>query len=300
MYGKLFESTFTGSLVGSGPDVFAVWAYVIAHAKPPGEVELNPKLLAMVLGASEASVRVAIDKLCAPDEASRSKDEGGCRLVKTGEYLYRVPTWSKYRSIKNDEERREYNRIKKRESRARQGHVTRDVNDSQRLSAKSAQAEADAEAESEAEAKKKRLPRSASAEAPSSPTRILTDAFNESYERRFKSKYAFVGKRDGKIVQDILGLAGGDPEAVLARLRFAEADSYHADRLRDWPYFLGAWNKLVPAHAPTVGRVNGKPWDERRALERLRSDDPRIVKLGADELRAHGIDPDSYRPAVAQ
>lgn len=147
--------------------------------------------------------------------------------------------------------------------------------------------------------KKKSSPRSASAGEPSIPTRILTDAFNESFERRFKSKYAFVGKRDGKIVQDILGLAGGDPEAVLARLRFAEADSYHADRLRDWPYFLGAWNKLVPAHAPSVGRVNGKPWDERRALERLRSDDPRIVKLGADELRAHGIDPDAYR-AVAQ
>lgn len=37
--------------------------------------------------------------------------------------------------------------------------------------------------------------------------------------------------------------------------------------------------------------MNGKPWDERRAIQRLSSSDPRVVALGEEELRSHGIDP---------
>lgn len=154
-YGKIFESMFNGSMVGSGPVVFAVWSYVIAHAKPPGTVELNPVLLAAIIGCEVSSVETAIAHLCAPDPRSRSPEQEGRRLIQEGQFLYSVPTWPKYREMRNEEARREYERNRKRNWRGR----SRDVPDSPGLHGTtgdigdmSAQAEALSEALSEAPA----------------------------------------------------------------------------------------------------------------------------------------------------
>lgn len=119
MYGKLFESTYTGSMYGKGATVFAVWGYAIAHTKPDGSVEINPKMLAGAIGESVDEIAEALDFLQRPDDESRTKSEDGKRLIREGEYLFRVVNFSHYRSIRNDEERREYNRQKQAESRAR-------------------------------------------------------------------------------------------------------------------------------------------------------------------------------------
>ena len=152
MYGKFFASAFTGSMYGAGPDVFAVWAYVIANTRD-SQVELNPVLLASTLGTTQERVQAAIDFLCAPDSRSRSKDAEGRRLLREGEYAYSVPTFAAYRAIRNEDDRREYNRIKKAEQREREkaeaSNVKDSVIDSQR---KSAHTEAVTEAESKADA----------------------------------------------------------------------------------------------------------------------------------------------------
>lgn len=118
IYGKFFSSTFTGSMYGAGPAVFAVWGYVIANTID-SNVELNSKMLSATLGCTEEEVRNAIAYLCQPDPHSRNKDQDGRRLVKEGEYQYRVVTHAYYRHMKNEDEKREYNRIKKQESRAK-------------------------------------------------------------------------------------------------------------------------------------------------------------------------------------
>lgn len=111
-FGKLFSSLYTGSMVGAGPTRFAVWTYCIANAQPPGEIELNPKLLATILGTDEDDVVDAIDFLCSEDLSSRSADELGRRLVPTKtNFLYSMPTWPKYQQIRNAEARRESNRL---------------------------------------------------------------------------------------------------------------------------------------------------------------------------------------------
>lgn len=145
-FGKIFESTFTGSMVGSGPTVFAVWAYVIANTKPPGVVEINPVLLAAALGTTAEDVNAALQQLQSPDQRSRSQVEEGRRLVASGAFLYRVPSWHKYRDSRNDEERRAYNAKAQARSRAKRSSINQSmtVND---LSSPSAQAEAEAEAE---------------------------------------------------------------------------------------------------------------------------------------------------------
>jgi len=132
-YGKIFESMFTGSMVGKGATMFAVWAYCISNCKPVplkrmagverrGYVELNPNILAAILGASVTDVEDAIDALCSPDPKSRTKDYDGRRLLTDGcqEFTYELATFSKYDDIRSEEQRREQNRLAKARSRERE------------------------------------------------------------------------------------------------------------------------------------------------------------------------------------
>ena len=164
MYGKHFASTYTGSMVGAGLNVFAVWGYVIANAVN-GRVELNPKLLAMVLGGSEDEIDAAITYLTNPDPGSRTKDNEGRRLIREGHFQYLVPTHAAYRAILNEEERREYNRRKQAEHRAKEA-VKDNVNDCQSQSSMSAHTEAEANTHAEAETKAKEP-------APARPSRAV-------------------------------------------------------------------------------------------------------------------------------
>lgn len=106
-------------MIGSGPDVFSVWGYVIAKNRM-GVVELNPTLLAFLIGATEKRMADAIDFLCRPDAKSRSQAQGGKRLVKEGVYQYRMVNWEYYDKIKSLEELRQYNREKQAEYRERE------------------------------------------------------------------------------------------------------------------------------------------------------------------------------------
>jgi hypothetical protein len=117
MYGKYFASTFSGSMYGAGTDVFAVWGYVIAHVSN-ASVELNPRALADLLGATEAEILAAIEWLENPDPRSRNPAEEGRRLIYEGGFQYRVVSHEIYRSIKHEDDRREYNRLAKQKSRA--------------------------------------------------------------------------------------------------------------------------------------------------------------------------------------
>ena len=117
MYGKLFSQTFSGSMVGKGSTVFAIWAYVVAHTKPPGIVELNPVLIAAQIGTTAADVESAIEYLCAADPNSRTPDHEGRRMIREGQFQYSVPNYMRYRGLRNEEERREQDRERKRRSR---------------------------------------------------------------------------------------------------------------------------------------------------------------------------------------
>jgi uncharacterized phage protein (TIGR02220 family) len=132
MYGKHFQSMYTGSMVGKGSVSFAVWGYVIANhhldLDEGAQVELNPKLLAFILGEDQAKIEAAIQDFCAPDPTSRTKDAEGRKLIKVGEFDYRVVNGAKYHDIKSEDDRRRYNRFKKRESRERSVGSSTDKN----------------------------------------------------------------------------------------------------------------------------------------------------------------------------
>lgn len=117
MYGKVFASMFEGSMLGAGPDVFAVWTYTLTRTVK-GIVELNPPLVGAMIGMPAEHVVAAITFLEQPDPFSRNPDEGGRRLVKEGQFQYRVVSHGKYSKIRNEDERKEYNREAKARERA--------------------------------------------------------------------------------------------------------------------------------------------------------------------------------------
>lgn len=120
-FGLLYRSTFTGSLVGSGPVVISVWAYVVACGYG-GQVDLHPVVLAATFGrgTTEDQVREAIAFLCRPDPDSRTDTDDGRRLRHLGGVSYEIVNHDVYKNARALEERRAYNRAKKRESRERQ------------------------------------------------------------------------------------------------------------------------------------------------------------------------------------
>jgi hypothetical protein len=112
MYGKHFAAMYTGSMVGSGAHVFAVWGYIIANIRnTDSSIELNPKILSTVIGEPIGRIEEAIDVLCAPDKHSRSKENDGRRMIQEAPFLYRVVNYAKYATIKDDDARREYMRV---------------------------------------------------------------------------------------------------------------------------------------------------------------------------------------------
>jgi hypothetical protein len=117
MYGKLFATLYSGSMVGSGFPAFALLPYCIANADVDGAVTLNPRLLAPVFGGSVSEVEDAIRFLCEPDPDSRKPAEDGRRLLHIGGLQYRLTSYAHYRAIKNREDQREYERSRKRDYR---------------------------------------------------------------------------------------------------------------------------------------------------------------------------------------
>jgi hypothetical protein len=110
MYGKIFASMYEGSMVGSGPVVFAVWGYCIAKADTDGTVLLNPAVLAPVIGTTRTDIETAIRYLTEPDPHSKNPDHEGRRLIHQSGHLFFVVSHEIYRAMKTNEDRREYMR----------------------------------------------------------------------------------------------------------------------------------------------------------------------------------------------
>lgn len=245
MYGKFFASTFTGSMFGAGPDVFALWGYIIATAVE-GVVEINPSFVAAVLGATPERISAALSVLCNPDSASRSAAEDGRRLVHEGAYQYRVVNHAHYRAIRNEEDRRAYNRDAKRRERERKAtDVKPDVNDSQACQPIQKQS---TEAETEA---KEHVP-AADAAVPS-----RFEEFWAAYPKKRDKGHAEKAFKALRVSDGLLSL-------MLSALE-------HQCRMTDWTKDRG---KFIPLAATWL---HGHRWDDEIGMG---TDPERDRKLG--------------------
>lgn len=80
MFGKVFASLWTGSLVGKA-DEQLVMCYLIANCDPDGCCDHHPEVIASLTGLGLDRTRAALDALSAPDPESRISDHEGRRIA---------------------------------------------------------------------------------------------------------------------------------------------------------------------------------------------------------------------------
>jgi hypothetical protein len=145
MYAKLFTSIYQGTLRGNSHGLL-VFTNLLAHCDKDGIVDMHPRAIAEEVGLTPDQVRDALLVLESPDDESRSPEEQGRRIVRLDEHRawgWRVVNYLKYRAIRNEDDRREQNRLS--QARWREKNKPASAKVSQRK-AQSAHTEADAEA----------------------------------------------------------------------------------------------------------------------------------------------------------
>lgn len=136
MYVKLFASLYQGTLRGKS-DGILVFTNLLAHADQSGRVDIHPRAIAEEVGLSEDSVRAALGFLEAVDEESRSPENEGRRIVLLDGHRawgWQIVNYGKYRAIKNEDDRREQNRLAQERWRSKQSLVS-DVSSNKQASA---------------------------------------------------------------------------------------------------------------------------------------------------------------------
>jgi hypothetical protein len=113
VYAKLFTSIYQGTLRGNSHGLL-VFTNLLAHCDKLGEVDMHPRAIAEEVGLSVDQVRAALLVLESPDDESRSPEEQGRRILRKDEHRdwgWRVVNYLKYRAIRDEDDRREQNRL---------------------------------------------------------------------------------------------------------------------------------------------------------------------------------------------
>jgi hypothetical protein len=113
MYAKLFTSIYQGTLRGNSHGLL-VFTNLLAHCDKTGVVDMHPRAIAEEVGLTVEQVRSALDELESPDDESRSPEQEGRRLVRLDEHRawgWTVVNYTKYRAIRDEDDRREQNRL---------------------------------------------------------------------------------------------------------------------------------------------------------------------------------------------
>ena len=163
MYSKLYRTIFDGSLYGQF-EPLAVFMAMLALTDQHGDVDVSPRKIAGSLGCPLDFVERGIEALMQPDPESRTPKEDGRRIVpllndedEPRPFGWRIVNYGKYRSIRNEEERRAYKRDWARNKRAAQ-RVADDVDSGQESTAvdRSGPQKTHTEAEADTEVLRKR------------------------------------------------------------------------------------------------------------------------------------------------
>lgn len=131
---KLFNSILHSTIWSEPDHVRILWITMLAMSNKHGEVESSIPGLARMAGKSIEETEDAIQRFLSPDSYSRTPDNEGRRIQTiVGGWL--LLNHSKYRALLSAEERKEYNRKKQAERRAKLAQSVNDtsitVNDNQ-------------------------------------------------------------------------------------------------------------------------------------------------------------------------
>lgn len=156
MYCKLFTSIYQGTLRGNSHGLL-VFTNLLAHASQDGSVDIHPRAIAEEVGLTVDQVREALLVLESPDDESRSPENEGRRIIRMDEHRawgWTVVNYVKYRAIRNEDDRKEQNRLAQQRWRERNKKASAESNESKPHKPQSAHTEAEAEAEAKTEIQK--------------------------------------------------------------------------------------------------------------------------------------------------
>lgn len=115
---KLFNTIVTSTIWQEDDKTRIVWITMLAIADADGRVSASIPGLAQVSNVSLEACEKALKNLLSPDTYSRTKDHQGRRIAEV-DGGWDILNYVKYRRMMNEEERREYKRIKQAEYRKR-------------------------------------------------------------------------------------------------------------------------------------------------------------------------------------
>jgi hypothetical protein len=234
MYCKLFASLYQGTLRGCANEIL-VFTNLLAHADRFGIVDKHFKAIAEETGLDVEAVKKSITKLESPDPESRSPEEGGARLLRLDAHRvwgWKIVNYSKYRSIRNEDDRREQNRAAKEKERSKN---SRNVSHCQPPSATvshcqppSAHADADADAEGDAKAIKDKL--------------CTVDASRPASDPPPKARFQKRTLEEIKLQAAKIGLPDSEAERFF---NYYESNGWRVGRnpMKSWHHALTNWKK---------------------------------------------------------
>jgi hypothetical protein len=120
VFGKIFVSLWDGTLATDWP-AWSVFVFMIASATDDGVLDLTPQAIAARTGIPLDQVRGAIEVLEAEDSESRTSDHGGRRIIRLDEHRswgWQIVNYTKYREIRDREDRKRQYRESKARTRA--------------------------------------------------------------------------------------------------------------------------------------------------------------------------------------
>jgi hypothetical protein len=266
-YTKLFSSITRSSVWLEDDQTLRVWVTMLALADRNGFVGASVGGLAATARVDRRKTEEALAKFLAPDPDSRSKDNDG-RRIEVADRGWILLNYDRFRDMRDEEARKEYERNRKREARAKaRGDVpdasalSRDVPSCPEKSALSAHAEAEASHKQKASQKESEI----QTRAPAAPTRTqppavdrvpefgarqMATVFVREYEAVQRSTPSMGGKHvDGlhAMVCRTAELQGVSPESLFLDTVRAWLSNPLSDRDRQSPYacFCQAWGSLT-------------------------------------------------------
>lgn len=150
MYCKLFTSLYQGTLRGKSDEIL-VFTNLLAHADRFGVSDIHPKSIAEEVGLPLKRVQTALSYLEDIDPESRSPENEGRRIVRMDEHRawgWTITNYIKYREIKNEDDRREQNRLAQQKWRDKKKGKSATVSESNHNNPESAYAEVEVEEKS--------------------------------------------------------------------------------------------------------------------------------------------------------
>jgi len=138
LYAKIFRQIYASTLVDKW-EALVTFQQILILADADGIVDIPPEAIHRVTGIPLEIIQTGISILEQPDKRSRSPEHDGCRIVRLDDHRdwgWFIPTFSKYKYLRDAETVREQNRARKQRQRDKSRDVTpghaasRDVPDS--------------------------------------------------------------------------------------------------------------------------------------------------------------------------